>query len=141
MVYVGRDMKREDFLYGCPCMDRSTGKLDCPKQGQCCPNPGTAGRTFRVPREETPWVDWENPQHSQDFKDRYDGRTSSERVIGRTKWSFPFGRHWGRGRAAFQAHLDKGVLAFHVLLLAAHAVGHSEKGRSPLTFHEDAKAA
>jgi hypothetical protein len=141
MVYLGRDMKREDFLYGCPLLDRNTGKLDCPNQGRCCPNPGSAGRTFRVPRERTPQVDWENPQHSQDFKDRYDGRTSSERVIGRTKRSFPFERHWGRGHAAFQAHLDKGVLAFHVLLSTAHALGVPEKGRSPLTFHEKAKAA
>ena len=51
-------------------------------------------------------MDWENPQHSQDFKDRYDARTSAERVIGRTRWSFPFGRHWGRGHAAFHGHLD-----------------------------------
>jgi len=86
-------------------------------------------------------VDWENPQHSQDFKDRYDARTSAERVIGRTRWSFPFGRHWGRGHAAFQGHLDKGVMAFHVLLSAAHALEVPEKGRSPLTFHEKAVAA
>ena len=41
-----------------------------------------------------------------------------------------------RHPSAFQGHLDKGVLAFHVLLLAAHRLGVPHKGRSPLTFHE-----
>jgi len=136
MLFIGRDMKRKDYIYGCPLLESRTGRLECENQGRCCPNRGTSGRRFRVPRERTPQVDWENPQHSKDFKGRYAGRTSVERTIGRTKRSFPFERHWGRGRAAFQGHLDKGVLAFHVLLLAAHRLGVPHKGRSPLTFHE-----
>jgi hypothetical protein len=142
MAFLGRDLLREDFIWGCPAFDRQTGCLDCENRGRCCPNPGKAGRRYRVPREKTPQVDWDNPQHSQDFRDRYAGRTAVERTIGRTKRSFPFERHWGRGRAAFQGHLDKGVLAFHVLLAAAHALGLPHKGRSPLTFHErDERAA
>ena len=136
MIFLGRDLGREDFLWGCPAFDRQAGRLDCENQGKCCPNRGEAGRRYRVPREKTPQVDWENPQHSQDFRDRYAGRTAVERTIGRTKRSFPFERHWGRGRASFQGHLDKGVLAFHVLLSAAHRLGVPHKGRSPMTFHE-----
>jgi hypothetical protein len=136
MDFQGRDLEREDYIWGCPCFDPKTGELHCENQGRCCPNRGTAGRRYRVPRERTPQVDWENPQHSQDFKDRYAARTSVERTIGRTKRSFPFERHWGRGRASFQGHLDKGVLAFHVLLLAAFRLGVPHKGRSPLTYHE-----
>jgi hypothetical protein len=141
MVFIGRDLEREDFMWGCPRFNKETGCADCPNQGRCCPNPGTTGRQYRVPREKTPQVDWDNPQHSQHFKDRYAGRTSVERTIGRTKRSFPFERHWGRGRLAFQGHLDKGVLAFHILLSAAHALGVPHKGRSPLTFHEISDAA
>ena len=135
MIFLGRDLQREDFIWGCPAFDREAGTLDCENRGRCCPNPGKAGRRYRVPREKTPQVDWDNPQHSKDFQQRYDGRTAVERTIGRTKRSFPFERHWGRGRASFQGHLDKGVLAFHVLLAAAHAMGVTHKGRSPLTFH------
>ena len=39
------------------------------------------------------------------------------------------------GQPRNKGHLDKGVLAFHVLLAAAHALGVTHKGRSPLTFH------
>ena len=141
MLFLGRDLQREDFVWGCPALDRETGTLDCENRGRCCPNPGKAGRRYRVPREKTPQVDWDNPQHSQDFKNRYAGRTAVERTIGRTKRSFPFERHWERGRAAFQGHLDKGVLAFHVMLAAAHALGVTHKGRSPLTFHQKADKA
>jgi hypothetical protein len=141
MLFAGRDLQREDFVWGCPGFDPKTGTPECENRGRCCPNPGKTGRRYRVPREKTPQVDWDNPQHSQDFKDRYAGRTAVERTIGRTKRSFPFERHWGRGRAAFQGHLDKGVLAFHVLLAAAHALGLPHKGRSPLTFHESDEEA
>lgn len=136
MIFQGRDLKREDYIWSCPAFDPKTDSLDCECQGLCCPNRGISGRRYRVARERTPQVDWDNPQHSADFKSRYAGRTAVERTIGRTKRSFPFERHWGRGRAAFQGHLDKGVLAFHVLLLAAHRLGVPHKGRSPLTFHE-----
>jgi len=143
MNYKGRDLQREDFIWGCPLFNDKTGTVDCPSQGCCCPNPGQSGRTFRVPRERTPQVDFDLPQHSAEFKERYKGRTAAERVIGRTKRSFPFERHWGRGRASFKGHLDKGVLAFHVLMNAAARVGRKEDGRSPLTFHkrQDEEAA
>jgi len=141
MDYKGRDQKREQYIYGCPSFDSDTGTLNCDKQGQCCPNLGRAGRRFRVDRARTPQVDWDNPQHSADYKRRYNGRTSVERVIGRTKRSFPFERHWGRGRASFQGHLDKGVLAFHVLASAAHAAGMPERSRSALTFHREPRQA
>ena len=141
MRYLGRDLQREDFIWGCPAFDHETGILDCENQGRCCPNPGKAGRRYRVPREKTPQIDWDNPQHSEDFKKRYAGRTAVERTIGRTKRSFPFERHWGRGRPSFQGHLDKGVLAFHVMLAAAHALGLMHKGRSPKTFHRRVEQA
>lgn len=135
MAYHGRDLVREEYRWGCPKFNRETGEVDCVAQGRCCPNPGIRGRQYRVPRSESPQIDWEHPQHGADFKSRYAGRTSVERVIGRTKRSFPFERHWGRGEASYQGHLDKGVAAFHVLIAAAHAAGCPQKARSPLTFH------
>jgi hypothetical protein len=135
MAYQGRDLVREEYRWGCPEFDRESGTIDCVHQGRCCPNPGVRGRQYRVARSEAPQVDWEHPQHSADFKARYNGRTSAERVIGRTKRSFPFERHWGRGRASYQGHLDKGVAAFHVLIATAHTAGCPEKARSPLTWH------
>ncbi|MFM7067539.1 MAG: transposase [Gammaproteobacteria bacterium] len=136
MKYLGRDEVRQEYRWGCPKFDRASGTLACPKQGSCCPNPGKTGRQYRVPRASTPQIDWKNPQHSEDFKERYKGRTAVERTIARTKRSFPFERHWGRGRAAFQGHLDKGVLAFHVLLSAADAADRREVRRRPLTLHQ-----
>jgi hypothetical protein len=136
MPYRGRDIVRETFIYGCPAFNAESRTVDCPHQGTCCPNPGTHGRQHRVPRSETPYVDWENPQHSADFKLRYNGRTCAERSIARTKRSFPFERHWGRGRVSLQGHLDKAVLAFHVLFNAAHHLERNEEARSPLTFHK-----
>lgn len=137
MLYRGRDLVRETFIYGCPAFNADTHTVDCPHQGSCCPNLGQQGRQHRVPRSETPYVDWENPQHSAEFKLRYSGRTCAERSIARTKRSFPFERHWGRGRASLQGHLDKAVLAFHVLFYAAHQMNRQDGARSPLTFHED----
>ncbi len=96
----------------------------------------TTGRPYRVDRNRTPQVDWENPQHSEDNKKRYKGRTSVERTIAWTQRSFPFERHWGRGRRAFQGHLDKGVFAFHVFLHAAHAEGRAKHGRKILTWYK-----
>jgi len=136
MKYCGRDHHRQAYVWGCPRFDPNTRTIDCPLQGRCCPNPGVNGRRIRIPRAKTPQIDWELPQHSQDFKDRYKARTAVERTIGRTKRSFPFERHWGRGRDSYQGHLDKGVLAFHVLMAAAHDAGFTERGRSPLTFHK-----
>ena len=136
MLYRGKDENREQFRYGCPLFDRKAGTVDCPNQGRCCPNPGTTGRQYRVDRDLTPQVDWDNPQHSDDVKERYKGRTAVERTIARTKRSLPFERHWGRGRQAFQGHLDKGVLAFHVFLHATHAEGLAKHGRKILTWHK-----
>lgn len=136
MLYRGKDEARRQFRYGCPLFDRKTGTVTCPNQGRCCPNPGTTGRQYRVDRALTPQVDWDNPQHSEDTKERYKGRTAVERTIARTKRSLPFERHWGRGRRAFQGHLDKGVLAFHVFLQAAHAEGLAKHGRKILTWHK-----
>lgn len=135
MAYQGRDLERAEYRWGCPKFEREKGTVDCVHQGRCCPNPGVRGRQYRVSREATPQVDWENPQHSADFKERYAGRTSVERVIGRSKRSWPFERHWGRGRASYQGHLDKAVAAFHVLIATAHAAGLPGKSRCPLTWH------
>lgn len=136
MHYRGKDAVRQQYRYGCPLFDRTTATVSCPNQGRCSPNPGTTGRQYRVDREVTPQVDWENPQHSEASKERYKGRTAVERTIARTKRSLPFERHWGRGRLAFQGHLDKGVLAFHVMLHAAHAEGLARHGRKILTWHQ-----
>lgn len=136
MRYRGKDEVRQQFRYGCPLFDRKTGTVSCPNQGRCCPNPGKRGRQYRVDREDTPQVDWKNPQHSEETKERYKGRTAVERTIARTKRSIPFERHWGRGRAAFQGHLDKGVLALHVFLHAAAAEGLPQHGRRILTWHQ-----
>lgn len=142
MRFLGRDLAREDFVWGCPRFDRDAGTLSCPKQGVCCPNPGKTGRRFRVNRSETPYIDWGLPQHSAEFKWRYAGRTSVERSIGRSKRSLPFERHYGRGFKSLTGHLDKLVLAFHVLASAAQADGKPAKVRSPLTYHQpDRKAA
>lgn len=105
-------------------------------RGKCCLNPGKTGRQYRVARTTTPQVDWDNPQHSEDTKPHYNGRTSVERTIRRIKRSLPFERHRGRGILAFQGHLDKGVLAFHVMMQAANAEGLSQHGRKILTWHK-----
>jgi hypothetical protein len=136
MRYLGRDLHREQYRFGCPQFDTESRMVDCTYRGACCPNPGTAGRQFRVHRTTTPQVDWNLPQHSADFTDRYPKRTSVERSISRDKRSFPFERHWGRGRSALAGHLDRGVLAVHVLVHAAHRAGKPEKFRSVLTFHK-----
>jgi hypothetical protein len=141
MAYRGKDQKRRQYRFGCPAFDAESGKVDCPRQGQCCPNPGREGRQVRIEADQTPQVDWDNPQHGADFKRRYAGRTAVERTIGRSKRSLPFERHWGRGRASHVGHLAKTVLAFHVFVRAAHVAERPERGRHILTAHQPPRRA
>jgi hypothetical protein len=141
MAYRGKDEARRQFRFGCPAIDASTGRVDCPQQGRCCPNPGSAGRQVRVDAATTPQVDWAVPQHGAEFKRRYAGRTAVERTIGRSKRSLPFERHWGRGRASHVGHLAKTVLAFHVFLRAAHEAGVPWRGRHILSIHRRERRA
>jgi len=66
--YVGKDTRRGAFVFRAPQDGR--GRSVC----RTCPircTTARGGRYVRVPRRDSPWVDWKMPQHSLAFRMRW----------------------------------------------------------------------
>jgi len=74
------------------------------------------GRQVTIPQSRLPWLDPEFPQLSKRFLKAMARRTSIERLHKLMKFDLGDGRLTKRGNDAFQARLDKTLLAMHVLL-------------------------
>ena len=76
----------------------------------------SGGRQVTIPQSRLPWLDPEFPQLSKRFLKAMARRTSIERLHKLMKFDLGDDRLTKRGNAAFQALLDKTLLAMHVLL-------------------------
>jgi len=79
----------------------------------------SGGRQVTIPQSRLPWLDAEFPQLSKRFRKAMARRTSIERLHKLMKFDLGDDRLTKRGNAAFQARLDKTLLAMHVLLATA----------------------
>ena len=76
----------------------------------------TGGRVATISSDRVPWLDRDMPQLSKRFSKAMARRTSIERLHKLMKFDLGDDRLSKRGNDAFQARLDKTLLAMHVLL-------------------------
>jgi len=81
-----------------------------------CYRGADGARQITVPFERLPWIDPKFPQLSRRFARVMAHRTAIERLHKLMKYDYGDEQLTKRGNAAFQARLDKTVLAMHVLL-------------------------
>jgi hypothetical protein len=114
----GRDMTNERFLWAAPDDDDGRPVCEkCPLAGNCLEKGGR--RHIRVEREDQPQINWEHPQHFAREQERYGKRTGIERAIKRLKVDLNGECLTHRDGHRVQAHLDRKLLTFHLLLAAA----------------------
>jgi hypothetical protein len=113
---LGFRQSTERFIFAAP--SDSSGESVC--QGcahrEACYRGATGGRLVTIPADRVPWLDRQRPQLSKRFGKAMSRRTSIERLHKLMKFDLGDDRLTKRGNAAFQARLDKTLLAMHVLL-------------------------
>lgn len=117
MPFKGVRFETEKFLYGSPRL--STGEvacLTCPLRDVCCRRDTKGGRDVEIPIIYLPHIDPGDPPMARRFKALMRNRTSVERAIKTLKLDFGDDRLKRRGNDAFQAHLDRSLIALHLLL-------------------------
>lgn len=114
----GRDLGNERYIWAAPDNEHGISVCTgCPLADTCLKN-GTR-RNIRVEREDFPQIDWDHPQHLTRNNARYQKRTGVERAIKRLKVDLNAEHLTHRGVLRVQAHLDRKLLTFHLLLRAA----------------------
>lgn len=117
MSYRGVRWDTEKFLYGPPLREDGVPACEsCPLRNTCCRAGVQAGRHVAVAFEKLPHIDPEDPPMARRFKALMSRRTTIERAIKRLKIDLSDPHLTRRGNDAFQAHLDRSLLAFHLLL-------------------------
>jgi hypothetical protein len=116
MEYWGARRGDQKFIYRAP-RDESGAPAcaSCERRPECCPG-AEKGRVATVPFEMLPHVDPEDPPMARRHRAMMKLRPSVERMIKRLKCDLGDPRLTKRGNDSFQAHLDKTLYAFHVLL-------------------------
>ena len=114
----GRDIHGERFIWAAP--DGEDGQAVCEScpMAAACLSKGTR-RHIRVPRQDQPQIDWDNPQHSARERTRYGRRTGVERAIKRLKVDLHGDMLTHHDAHRVQAHLDRKLLVLHLLHAAA----------------------
>jgi hypothetical protein len=116
MDYQGMRYESERFIFRAPLDENQNSVcLDCEHKPRCCPL-SKKGRTVTIPFDSLPHIDPKDPPMSKRFKAMMTRRPSVERMIKRLKCDLSDDRLKKRGNAAFQAYLDKTMIAFHILL-------------------------
>jgi hypothetical protein len=116
MDYKGIRYEREKFIYHAPMdIDGEPVCSTCWHQVECCPNSLT-GRMINISFGLLPHIGPEDPPMAKRFKAIMTRRPSVERMIKRLKCDISDDRLSKRGTLAFQAYLDKTMIAFHLLL-------------------------
>jgi hypothetical protein len=87
----------------------------CPLRPECYRGKHGA-RQITVPFARLPWIDPKFPQLSRRFARTMANRTAIERLHKLMKYDFGDSRLTKRGNPAFQARLDKTLLAMHLVL-------------------------
>ena len=116
MDYKGIRYEKEKFIYHAPTFtDGEPVCSTCWHQVECCPNSLT-GRMINISFGLLPHIDTKDPPMAKRFKAIMTRRPSVERMIKRLKCDISDDRLSKRGNLAFQAYLDKTMIAFHLLL-------------------------
>ncbi len=116
MDYKGMRYESEKFIYHAPTdADGEPVCSTCLHQVECCPSSRT-GRMVNVSFGLLPHINTEDPPMAKRFKAIMTRRPSVERMIKRLKCDIGDDRLSKRGNLAFQAYLDKTMIAFHLLL-------------------------
>jgi hypothetical protein len=109
-----RDTQR--FLFRAPSDEQGQPLcLACSLRDECCRRNGQV-RHVNIPFDRLPWIDPDLPQISRRFARIMAQRTVIERINKLMKFDFGDERLKKRGTAAFQARLDKTLLAMHTVL-------------------------
>lgn len=116
LEYLGVRFATEHFLYGPPAgKDGMTACATCPHRLACCQS-GSKGRVVAVKFTRLRHIDPSDPPMARRFKALMRRRTAVERAIKRLKLDFGDERLTRRGSDAFQAHLDRSLIALHLTL-------------------------
>jgi hypothetical protein len=114
--FLGCRHDTQHFLFRAP--DDAEGIpfcVACPQRSGCYR--GTDGaRQITIPFDRLPWIDPKFPQLSRRFARAMADRTAIERLHKLMKYDYGDERLTKRGNAAFQARLDKTLLAMHLIL-------------------------
>jgi hypothetical protein len=114
--FIGCRHDTGHFLFRAPDDAQGTPVCNaCPLRSECCRLPQGA-RQISVAFERLPWIDPAFPQLSQRFHKTIAQRTAIERIHKLMKYDLGDARLSKRGNTAFQARLDKTLLAMHVLI-------------------------
>jgi len=117
-VLRGRDILGERYIWTAP--DDEDGRpvcASCPLAASCLKR--GARRHIRVARKDQPQLDWDHPQLLVRDNARYQRRTGVERAIKRLKVDLHGEHLTHRDGLRVQAHLDRKLLTFHLLLAIA----------------------
>lgn len=118
-VLLGRDIKEERYIWAAPFDDESLPVcMSCPAATACVEH--GQRRQIRIDRNDLPQISWDRPQHLKRHRSRYAKRSGVERAIKRLKVDLNGQHLTHRGVHRVQAHLDRTLLIYH-LLLAANA--------------------
>jgi hypothetical protein len=113
-VLRGRDITGQRYVWVAP--DDTDGRAVCAS----CPLAQTCTRGerrfIRVLRADLPQIDWDHPQHLTRNRTCYGKRTGIERAIKRLKVDLSGDSLTHRDALRVQAHLDRKLLALHLLL-------------------------
>jgi len=114
----GRELTKQRYIWGPPLGDSKDKPIvacsHCLLKKDCCPN--SQGRTLRTNASDFSQIDWDNPQHLARWKKHYRKRTAIERMIKIIKVDYCVEHFHKRDSLNFQGHLDKAMLALHILL-------------------------
>lgn len=133
LILLGRDKKHQCYIWGCPVFNdkcRVEGLTCSDANHVACCNRSGSGRYFCVNRWDTPQINWEFPQHSKNHQAAYNLRKANERAISFLKEATGFRRLRKRNRINAQAHGDKCVAAFHIMIMMAHIMKRPDLMRS-----------
>jgi hypothetical protein len=110
----GRDLNNERYIWAAP--DGPDGRPVCATCSQSHPCTARPRRHIRVHRADLPQIAWDHPQHFARNQACYAKRTSVERAIKRLKVDLLGETLTHRDAIRVQAHLDRKLLALHLLL-------------------------
>jgi hypothetical protein len=114
--FVGCRHDTQRFLFRAPQDSQGVPVCrHCPRRSECYRG-GEGARQITVPFERLPWIDPKFPQLSRRFARAMAHRTSIERLHKLMKYDYGDERLTKRGNVAFQAWLDKTVLAMHLVI-------------------------
>jgi hypothetical protein len=123
LVFDAREVDQERYRF---VIEKEEHCLACPLRLTCCPA-AAHGKTLRFSKELLPHYNWEQPEFTVSYEQKYNLRTAIERIIGRGKDLLGFRRQFKRGRSNVQGFGDRLVAMMNMIAYVAHAIGHPER--------------